>query len=111
MTDPHVLRTAVAVEQARTLPALARLLESVVDAGELRRYPNPELQGFGTLLDALGRIGNDLTAMNDPTFPVMMFAAALTRICAAQQEIILAFAKRVEALEPLTPSESHEDGG
>src|SRR5215203_6074581 len=99
MTHPDALRTAVAVEHANTLPELTRLLESVVPAEKLPAYTNHDLQGFGTLSDALARVGNDLTAMNDPTYANTMFAAALTRVISAQQEIISELRERVEALD------------
>jgi hypothetical protein len=106
MTDPNVLRVAVAVLRAQTQPELSRLLKSLVPEEDMRPFRNPGLQGFGTLADALDRVGWDLTASGDDVYAGAVFLAAQTKIAAAQQGIISAvleenaeLRERVDVLE------------
>ena len=70
----------------------------------------PDMRYFGTLSDALQRAYDDPTARADGAYVNLMSTAALTKIAAAQQDILSAvldenaeLRERVEALELSKP--------
>src|SRR5829696_8344928 len=98
MTDPNLLRVAVAVLRAQAQPELRRLLASAVAEEDLHPFSNPGLQGFGTLSDALERVSFDLVASGDDAYANTVFLAVQTKILAAVLDENAELRERVEAL-------------
>ena len=102
MSDAHVLHTAAIIQMGQTLPKVQQLLD---DSGaELPSYGTlapgiPALRVYGTLKDAVERVGYDPTAQNDPVYAAVMYSAALAEIAVGQQETIEELRERLAKLE------------
>jgi hypothetical protein len=87
MSTPEIIAAIAALEREATLPQLEQLLTDVVPEEDRGPYPVRNYgRARGTILDALGRVDKDKAA--DGTFAATIYAGALVRVVAAQEERI-----------------------